>query len=135
MSTSAAAQLSPEGRRVAWFDLWVTTPFALPFFSDVYMAIIHAVHVALGLSGGVPGFAPIHWAFINIMGVLAVLWALVRIRLPIREFALADAYARIVVAALLVFWIWQGATPVLALFVLTEIAGSLYVIWPRNKTS
>ena len=100
MSTEQRLAISEEGRRVAWFDLWVTTPFALPFFSEIYVSLVYYVHFQLGFGGTVPGFAPIHWMFINIMGVLAVLWALIRLRLPIREFALADAYARLVVAAL-----------------------------------
>lgn len=135
MSTEQRLAISEEGRRVAWFDLWVTTPFALPFFAEIYVSLVYYVHFQLGFGGTVPGFAPIHWMFINIMGVLAVLWALIRLRLPIREFALADAYARLVVAALIVYWIWLGATPVLAAFVVTEIAGALYVVWPRRPNS
>lgn len=132
-ATDAARQrYAPQARRVAWLDLWLTTPLALPFFSEIYISILHAMHVALGLQGAVPGFAPIHWAFINIVGVMAVMWALVRLRYPIREFALTDAYARITIAAILVFWIWQGATPMLTLFVATEIGGALYVVWPRK---
>ena len=38
----------------------------------------------------------------------------------------------VAVAAVLVFWIWQGATPLLTLFVVTEIGGALYVVWPRK---
>ena len=30
---------------------------------------------------------------------------------------------------------WLGATPVLAAFVVTEIAGALYVVWPRRPDS
>lgn len=134
MSTQSRLTLSEEGQRVAWFDLWVTTPLALPFFAEIYVSLIYYAHFQLGFGGTVPGFAPFHWMFINIMGVLAVLWALIRLRLPIREFALADAYARLVVAALIVYWIWLGATPVMSAFVLTEIAGALYVVWPRHTS-
>ncbi len=123
------------GRKVAWLDLWLTAPFALPFFSEVYVSIIAALHVALGLPGGVPGFAPFHWVFVNITGVLAVLWALVRLRFPIRDFAIADAYGRVIVAAILVFWMWLGTTPMLTLFVLTELGGALYVVWPRHQSA
>ncbi len=132
---AAQARLSLPGRRVAWLDLCLTAPLALPFFSEIFIAILHGLHRLFGLEGGVPGFAPIHWAFVNIVGVLAVMWALIRLRYPIREFALADAYGRITIAALLVFWIWQGATPMLTLFVITEIGGALYVVWPRKATT
>ncbi|GAA6154767.1 hypothetical protein [Pyruvatibacter sp.] len=121
-----------QGRRVAWLDLWLFTPLALPYFSEIYITILKFAHFQLGLAGGFPGFAPLHWVFINTTGILAVLWACIRLRYPVRDFALADAYARIVVAAILVFWIWQGATPLLTLFVATEIGGALYVVWPRK---
>ena len=126
------AEYSLPGRRVAWVDLWLFAPLALPFFSEIYVAIILSLHQVLGLSGALPGFAPFHWVFVNATGVLAVLWALARIRFPVRELVLADAYGRICVAMLLVFWIWRGATPVVGLFVLTELAGALYVVWPRH---
>ncbi|MGD1933639.1 MAG: hypothetical protein ACFB0Z_03870 [Candidatus Phaeomarinobacter sp.] len=128
----AQMQISVEGRRVAWLDLWLFTPLALPFFSEIYITILKFAHFQLGLAGGFHGIAPLHWVFINTTGVLAILWASIRIRYPLRDLALADAYARIAVAAVLVFWIWQGATPLLTLFVVTEIGGALYVVWPRK---
>ena len=128
----AAVNISVEGRRVAWLDLWLFTPLALPFFSEIYITILKFAHFQIGLAGSFPGFAPLHWVFINATGILAVLWACIRLRYPLRDFALADAYARIAVAAILVFWIWQGATPLLTLFVITEIGGALYVVWPRK---
>lgn len=117
---------------MAWLDLWLFTPLALPFFSEIYITILKFAHIQMGLAGGFPGFGPLHWVFINTTGILAVLWACIRIRYPLRDLALADAYARIAVAAILVFWIWQGATPLLTLFVITEIGGALYVVWPRR---
>lgn len=125
-------EYSAPGRRVAWVDLWLFAPLALPFFSEIYIAIVLTLHQALGLSGALPGFSPFHWVFINATGILAVLWALARIRFPVRELVLADAYGRICVAIVLVFWIWRGATPVFAAFVVTELAGALYVVWPRR---
>jgi len=126
-------EYSVPGRRVAWVDLWLFAPLALPFFSDMYVGLIYGAHVALGLRGPISAFAPMHWVFVNIVGVLAVLWAIARIRLPVRELVLADAYGRVVVAALLVFWIARGATPVLAVFVATELAGAIYTVWPRRN--
>lgn len=129
---SRLLEYSGPGRRVAWLDLWLFAPLALPFFAEVYVAILLTLHQALGLGGGLPGFAPFHWIFINATGVLAVLWALARLRLPLRDLVLADAYGRVCVAALLVYWIWRGASPVFALFILTELGGALYAVWPRR---
>lgn|GEM_PF-663454 len=128
----ASVQISLEGRRVAWLDLWLFTPLALPYFSEIYLALLKFAHFQLGIAGTFPGLAPLHWVFVNTTGILAVLWACIRLRYPLRDLVLADAYARIAVAAILVFWMWYGATPLLSLFVLTEIGGALYVVWPRR---
>jgi len=69
------------------------------------------------------------------MGVLGVVWAFVRLRTPTAELARMDSVARLVVAALIVHAITAGATPVLWLFVLTEIGGSALQFHALRKTT
>ena len=113
-------------RGVAWVDLAVTLPFALPLIADAMIALIYGIDRTIGL--GTPSISfemgSLAMMFVHIMGVLGVVWAIVRLRNPSPELALNDAFARLVVAALIVYAIAQGATPVLWLFVLTELAGS-----------
>ncbi|MFN4354946.1 hypothetical protein [Parvibaculum sp.] len=111
---------------VAGLDLAVTLPFALPFIADL---LIVGIYLLDGLAGfGTPALyfeaGPFGMMFVHIMGVLGVVWALARLRAPSAELARMDAVARLVVAALIVYAIVLGATPVLWLFVLTEIGGS-----------
>lgn len=111
---------------VAGLDLTVTLPFALPFIAE---ALIVGIYLLDGLAGfGTPALyfetGPFGMMFVHIMGVLGVVWALARLRTPTAELARMDAVARLVVAALIIYAIASGATPILWLFVATEIGGS-----------
>lgn len=111
---------------VAGFDLAVTLPFALPFIAE---ALIVGIYLFDGLAGfGTPALyfeiGPFGMMFVHIMGVLGVVWALARLRMSAAGLARMDAVARLAVAALIVYAIASGATPVLWFFVVTEIGGS-----------
>ena len=113
-------------KRVAWADLAVTLPFALPLIAEALIVLIYLVDGWLGF--GTPGLyfeaGPFGMMFVHIMGVLGVVWAIARLRTPTADLARIDAIARLAVAALIVYAIASGATPVLWLFVATEIGGS-----------
>lgn len=113
-------------RGVAWVDLAVTLPFALPFIAEAVVALIYILDRWLGF--GTPAIlfemGPLAMMFVHIMGVLGVVWALARLRVPSPLLARIDALARLAVAALIVYAVAEGATPVLWLFVVTEIGGS-----------
>lgn len=67
---------------------------------------------------------PLAMMFVHIMGVLGVIWATARLHIPSPFLARTDALARLAVAALIVYAMAEGTTPVLWLFVATEIGGS-----------
>lgn len=79
-----------------------------------------------------PSFDPVALMFVNIMGVLGVIWAIARLTNPTEELARLDALGRMVVAALIIHAITWGATPVLWLFVMTELAGSVAQLMKRR---
>ena len=113
-------------RGVAWADLAVTLPFALPFIAEAVIALIYILDRWLGF--GTPAvlfeMSPLAMMFVHIMGVLGVVWALARLRIPSPFLARTDALARLAVAGLIVYAMTEGATPVLWLFVATEVGGS-----------
>lgn len=76
------------------------------------------------LMSPVPSFDSVALMFVNIMGVLGVIWAMARLANPTEELARLDALGRLIVAALIIHAITWGATPILWLFVMTELAGS-----------
>jgi len=112
-------------RGVAGADMVITLPFALPFIADAMIVLIYAIDRQFGLDTPSVFFemGPLAMMFAHIMGVLGVLWAVVRLRNPSSDLARLDAFARLAVAALIVYAMMQGATPVLWLFVATELAG------------
>ena len=113
-------------RGVAWADLAVTLPFALPFIAEAVIALIYVLDRWLGF--GTPAIlfemGPLAMMFVHIMGVLGVVWALARLRIPSLLLARTDALARLAVAGLILYAMTEGATPVLWLFAATEIGGS-----------
>ncbi|WP_421861623.1 hypothetical protein [Parvibaculum sp.] len=113
-------------RGVALLDMAVTLPFALPFIAEIMILIISELDRWLGFytPSGQFDIGPLAMMFVHIMGVLGVIWALARLHMVSLYLARMDAVARLAVAALIVSAIAQGATPVLWLFVLTEIGGS-----------
>ena len=113
-------------RGVAWLDMAVTLPFALPFVAEALISIIHFVDRSFGVATPAAMFemGPLAMLFTHIMGVLGVVWALARLRTASPFLARIDAAARLAVAVLIALAIAQGATPVLWLFVLTEVGGS-----------
>ncbi len=82
----------------------------------------------------VPVFDPLTLMFVNIMGVLGVVWAMARLRTPTEELARLDALARMVVATLIIHAITWGATPILYVFVFTEVMGSAVQLVRRRET-
>lgn len=114
-------------KAVAWGDFAVTLPFAVPFIAEALIALIYGIDRALGFDTPALFFeaGPFGLMFVHIMGVLGVVWAAARLRQPLPELARIDAVARLVVAALIIYAISMGATPLLWLFVATEIGGSI----------
>jgi len=116
-------------RGVAAFDLLVTAVFAVPPLAKVFVQVVYALDGMI--SGGdvaavAPAIPPIAWLFFNVAGILGVLWAGVRIVMPMRELAIADAAARCVVAAWVLYYCLAESVPsILLVFVATEVLGSL----------
>lgn len=76
------------------------------------------------INSRLPKFDAVSLMFVNIMGVLGVIWALARIGSPNDDLSRLDAMGRIIVAALIIHAITWGATPLLWVFVGTELIGS-----------
>ncbi|MDP2123720.1 MAG: hypothetical protein Q8J92_05000 [Parvibaculum sp.] len=113
-------------RGFAWADLAITLPFALPFIAEAVISLLYFVDRWLGFDTPSIMFetGPFGLMFVHIMGVLGVVWALTRLRRPEADLARMDARARLAVTALILYAITLGATPLLWLFVISEIAGS-----------
>jgi hypothetical protein len=117
-------------RRVALFDLIVTLPFALPIVAQRVVYALFDLDEWLGLGTTMPRLDSLHLLFINLMGILAVLWNLARVRSRGTELAQMDVWGRCAVALWIVGYVlFSRVTPVLLLFVVTELGGA----WIQRK--
>jgi hypothetical protein len=127
-------QVSPGTVRFwAWLDSSVSWTLALPFVAPGFLRLLYRIN---GWMGGVdtpPPFEPIHLFFVCLSGVLIALWVLVRLLHPVGVLAFADALGRIAVSLLIAWFLLATDAPrVLALFILTELAGAvgqLRAVW------
>lgn len=117
-------------RRVALFDLVVTLPFALPIVAQRVVYALFDLDEALGLTADLPRLDSLHLLFINLMGILAVLWNFARVRARGPELAQLDVWGRCAVALWITGYVlFSRVTPILLVFVVTELGGA----WIERK--
>ncbi|RKH78857.1 hypothetical protein D7Y21_34935 [Corallococcus sp. AB045] len=111
-------------RGFAVYDLCVTLPFATPWTAGAMVGVMSWAHEGLSLGGeAVPAFTPTHVFFVALFGVVAVMWALVRVLQPTALHGAIDTVGRGLVSAWMVLAITQGASQVLGVFLVMEAAG------------
>jgi len=122
-------------RGFASFDLVVTGLFALPWTAKLLFTLVYELHSVL-IYANPPGFVinTMTLAFANIMGLIGMLWALVRLKTPTRDYARWDAIGRFYVAAILLWYIAGSLSPIFLIFVATELIGAIWqILLPKQK--
>lgn len=127
MST-ANADLIRTMRLFAWIDMPIVTVMAIPGLSHGLVGLIDAIDALLGPGHGVGAWSPMAYLFLNVAGVLGVLWALIRLTQPGNlSLVRLDAWGRLAVTALVVGYVATGAvTPVLLVFLVSELLGAAF---------
>ncbi len=123
-------------RGVAVFDLLVTGCLAVPGFETRFTDAVSQLDALAGFATPVASLTPLGVLFANLAGALGVVWALARIAWPLRRLVAADAVARLAVAALIAHSIEvRGLSPLLWIFVATELIGAAVQAWvfPRLR--
>lgn len=140
MTASPAPARRKIIRGIAAFDFAVTAPFALPYVGETMIRLVYHLDTVFGFATVPHGFAaaPVGFGsaqmmFVHIMGVLGVVWALARFRMPNEMLARMDGLARVMVAALILHAINLGAPRILVVFILTELAGSVAQLLGRRE--
>ena len=99
---------------------------ALPFTAPLFISGLYWLNGLLGRVSTAPAFDPLALFFVNLSGVLVLVWVAARLLHPVGVLALVDAVGRLLVSALIAYYIVvEGAIPVLWLFVGTEMAGAI----------
>ena len=119
----------------AWLDLAITLPLAIPYVGEWVITLIYRLDYALGWYTGFPLLNPVSMLFVHVTGVLGIVWALARLHDPSEFNTRIDAIGRLAVSVLIMLAIYQGATPVIGLFLISELSGFLAErLWrPHNS--
>ncbi|MFP1630038.1 hypothetical protein ACLB9X_34070 [Streptomyces sp. 5K101] len=121
-------------RASAWYDLVVTAGFATPWTYALLHGGLSSLGRALGL-GVLPALDPVQTLYANLMGSVVVVWALLRIVKPLPVHGLLDGVARTLFATWQAYALAHGATRLLWLFFVVEVAFGLaqLVPWWLNR--
>jgi hypothetical protein len=112
-------------RAFALFDLVVTGLLAVPWLGDAVLALMVTWFGLDGSPGDVLPLPILTSVFLNLAGVLGVLWNGRRFLAPTPDLVRWDMWGRVAVAALFaVSLVARDAPGVLWLFVATELAGA-----------
>jgi len=124
---SAATKLI---RGVAIYDIVATAGLAVPGLSALTLGLFRQLHHSLGLAGAFPDFGPMHYAFVNCLGIVVFAFSLIRIRTPVRFPTLCDCGSRLAVAATILYYTYVGGmSRVFLVFVFSELGGLLLNLW------
>ncbi|MFS2201729.1 hypothetical protein [Pseudomonas sp. Pseusp3] len=106
----------------AWYDLIVTVAFVTPWSFAALHGILTNVSQALNLPGELPPFEPLHMLMANLLGSIVCVWAVLRIRDPQQIFGRYDAVARFLFSAWQAYALAHGASSLLVVFLVFELA-------------
>ena len=115
----------------AWYDLIVTVAFATPWS----FAALHGFLTALNLPGELPAFAPVHLLMANLLGSVVCVWAVLRIRDPQALYGRYDAVGRFLFATWQAYALAHGASSILIIFLVFELAWGVAQVLPVRTSS
>jgi hypothetical protein len=108
-------------RTSAAYDLVVTAPFATPWTLAWLHAGLQHVAAALGVAG-LPPLDPLHVLFANLLGVIVVVWSVLRLRGPTIALGRHDAAARAGFSLAMAYALAHGGSPLVAGFGVLELS-------------
>ena len=113
-------------RAFALFDLVVTGLLAVPWLGDAVLALMVTWFGLDGSPGDLLPLPVLTSVFLNLAGILGVLWNGRRFVAPTPELVRWDMWGRVAVATLFVVMLLARDAPsVLWLFVVSELAGAV----------
>ncbi len=124
---SPTRRFSRAVRIIASIDLAMAVVLAIPFTASLVLDYVFRVDRLLGFDTLPVDPRPSLVLLLNLAGVMAAVWAIARLTTQTPRLARLDVWRRVVVAALIVYYVLlRDQTPVLLLFVLTELAAAIW---------
>ncbi|WP_057395742.1 hypothetical protein [Pseudomonas fluorescens] len=119
----------------AWYDLIVTVAFVTPWSFAALHGVLSGMSQALNLPGELPPFEPVHMLMANLLGSIVCVWAVLRIRDPQQIFGRYDAVARFLFSAWQAYALAHGASSLLVVFLVFELAWGVAQVLPVRTLS
>ena len=101
-------QLARAVKTSAIYDLATCLPLALPGIAGTYLVILDMLNGALGLGGQVGELSPLAMMFINFLGSLISIWAVMRLINPSWANGLTDVVVRTLFSIAMLNAIFSG---------------------------
>lgn len=121
-------------RASALYDLLVTAPFATPWSLAWLLRQLDALGQWLGFAP-LATFSPEALLLGNLLGSVVCVWAALRLASPSVALGRYDAVARGLFALWQAWALYQGASPLLAMFLVIEIGFGIAQAWPVSLAS
>ncbi len=110
------------GRAGALYDLVASAAFLTPWTAAAMLSLFATVHDALGLPGTPPARPDtMTLLFATLFGTVVVMWSVTRWRRPEPLLIGIDTAGRALFSLWFAWALWQGQTPVLAVFLVLEL--------------
>jgi len=111
------------------YDILILLPFAIPGVVELVFTLINKIHDDFALTGSLPEFSPYHFMFVNIMAIISIVWAVIRIRNPIPLYACYDTVARLLIASIMLIYLLNyDVTQIIWLFFIAEVSWAILQI-------
>ena len=121
-------------RASALYDLLVTAPFATPWSLAWLLRQLDALGQWLGFAP-LATFSPEALLLGNLLGSVVCVWAALRLASPSVTLGRYDAVTRGLFALWQAWALYQGASPLLAMFLVIEIGFGIAQAWPVSLAS
>ncbi|CAN2040189.1 conserved membrane hypothetical protein [Candidatus Magnetomoraceae bacterium gMMP-15] len=113
-------------RGIALLDLVLSLPLTIPKSALFLFSAIFMLNDFCGFNTVNINLDIFHIFLINLMGIVCVLWASVRIIHPTYFLSMADSCCRIYLSIIICYYvIYKKISPVLLFFVFTELIGAV----------
>ena len=122
-------------RGSAWYDLIVTAAFATPWSFAALHGVLSGLSASFDLPGELPAFEPMHMLMANLLGSIVCVWAVLRIRDPQQVYGRYDAVGRFLFAGWQLYALLHGATALLVVFLVFELAWGVAQVLPVKAPS
>lgn len=122
-------------RHAALGDLVILAPFALPVVAEHYLRLWFLVNGWLGGAALPPALDPTTLLFINLFGLFAVIFSVLRLRLPSVVMARMAGVTKLLAVALIGFGLITGAAPVFAIALVADLVLGLLLVMAIDPPS